>query len=91
MERYKEIWTWTSDVKIRRVKGKRRGIKRRKQNCREQEGNEVMKNVKNKRWVELGKDKMEVRLPDKKKRGDVEKMGERGHKNEERQTWRRGR
>lgn len=92
MERYKEIWTWTSDVKIRRVKGKRRGIKRRKQNCRKQEGNEVMKNVKNKRWVELGKDKMEVRLPDKKKkRGDVEKMGERGHKNEERQTWRRGR
>lgn len=81
MERYKEIWTWTSDVKIRRVKGKRRGIKRRKQNCREQEGNEVMKNVKNKRWVELGKDKMEVGLPDKKKkRGDVEKMGERGHK-----------
>lgn len=47
--------------------------------------------MKNKRWVELGKDKMEVRLPDKKKRGDVEKMGERGHKNEERQTWRRGR
>lgn len=40
-----------------------------------------MKNVKNKRWVELGKDKMEVGLPDKKKkRGDVEKMGERGHK-----------
>lgn len=53
---------------MRRVKGKRRGIKRRKQNCREQEGNEVMKNVKNKRWVELGKDKMEVRLPDKKKK-----------------------
>lgn len=48
--------------------------------------------MKNKRWVEVGKDKMEVRLPDKKKkRGDVEKMGERGHKNEERQTWRRGR
>lgn len=53
---------------MRRVKGKRRGIKRRKQNCRKQEGNEVMKNVKNKRWVELGKDKMEVRLPDKKKK-----------------------
>lgn len=66
MERYKEIWKWKSHVKIRRVKGKRRGIKRRKQNCRKQEGNKVMKNVKNKRWVELGKDKTEVRLTDKK-------------------------
>lgn len=78
MERYKEIWTWTSDVKIRRVKGKRRGIKRRKQNCREQEGNEVMKNVKNKRWVELGKDKMEVRLPDKKKKRGRRENGREG-------------
>lgn len=78
MERCKEIWTWTSDVKIRRVKGKRRGIKRRKQNCSKQEGNEVMKNVKNKRWVELGKDKMEVRLPDKKKKRGRRENGREG-------------
>lgn len=63
---------------MRRVKGKRRGIKRRKQNCRKQEGNEVMKNVKNKRWVELGKDKMEVRLPDKKKKRGRRENGREG-------------
>lgn len=70
MERYKEIWTWTSDVKMRRVKGKRRGIKRRKQNCSKQEGNEVMKNVKNKRvdgwsWEKI-KWKLDCRIKKKK-------------------------